>query len=161
MPISPLSPSEPESVAETLKKRWTKLNAFEEEKLANSAKSEKISEPNPHGAIKHRWHEILLLKKHIYLLYHKKEEAMHRQSELEIFLAHFQTAAGYEHQEGQHLMTISIGVIAHFGRQQMLWNPLLQNRQSEIERKPRDISELPLIARDSKLSKATARTELV
>jgi hypothetical protein len=159
----------------------TRLSALEGEKAKKSAKSEKISEPNLQAAIKHRTHEVLLLKKQIDTLYNKKEEAIHRQSELEVVLANFQTAANYEHPEAEqiktlknkldkaniknsetkHLMKIYTSIITHFGRQQMLWNPLVQKQQREIERKHRDISELTLIARDSKFSKATAKSEFV
>ncbi|KAH0792651.1 hypothetical protein GPJ56_003485 [Histomonas meleagridis] len=43
-------------------------------------------------------------------------------------------------------------IINQFYKQQLIWNPILQETQRQIEKKQRDISELALVARDSKFS---------
>jgi hypothetical protein len=153
----------------------TKLNKLVDERR------EKTAEPNLQSAIKHRTHEVNLLKKQIDLLCHKRDDALKQQKELEMILANFQHAADYQHpeedeikelknkldkaniknSETKHLMKIYTAIIDLFDKQHMLWNPLVEKQQHELDRKHRDISELYLIARDSKFSKATAKQEFV
>jgi hypothetical protein len=60
--------------------------------------------------------------------------------------------------ETKHLVKLYSAVIAEFDRQQMRWNPVVQDQQ-RLERKHRDISGLALVARDSKHSRAKAHSE--
>lgn len=137
------------------------------------------NEPDLAVDLKHRNHEVNLLKKQIDMLKHNKEDAINRQRELEIILANFQNAAESSHpeyeriktlknkldkasiknNETKHLMKIYSSVINQYDRQSMLWNPIVQDTQQEINQKHKDIAELTLIARDSKYSKAVATTE--
>lgn len=148
-------------------------------KLTKMRKMERLIEPNLEHTLKHRQHEVTLLVKQIDMLKHQREEAIKRQKELELSLANYQSAETAEHPEldrirvlqnkldkanikngeTKHLMKIYQGIINQFDKQQMLWNPVVREQQAEIEKKHRDISELSLIARDSKYSRATAKTE--
>lgn len=174
------------SIVERVKNNVDCLASLREEhatlraRLTKLTKMERLIEPNLEHTLKHRTHEVNLLVKQIDMLKHKREEAIKRQGELEIILGNFQSAATCEHPEldriqvlqnkldkaniknaeTKHLMKIYQGIINQFDRQQMLWNPIVREQQQEIEKKHRDISELSLIARDSKHSRATAKTEL-
>ncbi|OHT14269.1 hypothetical protein TRFO_15434 [Tritrichomonas foetus] len=150
-----------------------KLNDLIEIKRANPC------EPDLHKALKHQSHEVHLLKKQIDNLKHNKEIAINRQRELELILHNFQQAAVYKHPEEErirslknklfkaniknsetkHLMKLYSAIIYQFDRQQMIWNPIVQKEQHEIELRNRDISALYLINRDSKYSKNVAQTE--
>jgi hypothetical protein len=122
---------------------------------------------------------VNLLKQQIDFLKHEKEDAINRQIELDIILGNFRSAenaphpefdrikklknkldkAGIKNGETKNLMRIYSGVIRQFDRQEMHWNPLVLEQQAEIHKKHRDISELSLIARDSKHSKSIAKTD--
>ena len=150
-----------------------KLNELIEIKRANPC------EPDLQKALKHVSHEVHLLKKQIDSLKHNKETAINRQKELELILHNFQQAAVCKHPEEEkiqelknklfnaniknsetkHLLKMYAAIIYQFDRQQMIWNPLVQKVQVEIEQRNRDISSLYLINRDSKFSKNAAQTE--
>ncbi|OHT06219.1 hypothetical protein TRFO_25762 [Tritrichomonas foetus] len=142
-------------------------------------KRENPIEPDLSKALKHVGHEVSLLKKQIDILKHKKEAAISRQKDLEIALHNFEQAAVTKHPEEdrikalknklfkanikngetKHLMKLYSSIIYQFDRQRMIWNPIVEKAQFEIEQRNKDIGSLFLINRDSKFSKNTAQTE--
>lgn len=143
-------------------------------------KRQNPNEPDLAKALKHQNHEVNLLKKQIDNLTHKKEESIRKQRELERILDNFRQAEKCKHPEEEkirdlknklfkadiknsetkHLMKIYGSIIYQFDRQQMIWNPLVQKAQQEIDQRNNDISSLYLIARDSKFSKNSAQTKV-
>jgi len=131
--------------------------------------------------VKHLTHRINLLKKQIDNNKHKKQEAIARQTELQVELSNFSTTTENEKidnndicdlknrldncniklSETNHLMKIYGQVLYMMERQKMHWNRILEGYHKEIQQKQRDISDLVLIARDSKHSKDTATNEFI
>ena len=144
-------------------------------------KRENPNEPDLQKAIKHQSHEVNLLKKQIDSLKNNKEKALNRQRELELILDNFQKAAVFKHpeedriktlknklfkaniknSETKHLIKLYNQIIYQFDRQQMIWNPIVQKEQHEIELRNKDISSLYLINRDSKYSRNIVKNEYI
>ena len=142
-------------------------------------KNEKPKNANLAAAIKHTNHDVVLLKRQIDALKHQKEASIKKQNELEVILANFNQAEHADHpeekriqdiknkldkakiknEETTHLMKVYQRIITLFDRQKNHYNPILHKKQAEIHRQQKDISELTLIARDSRHSLSVTSSE--
>ena len=142
-------------------------------------KQSKNNITNLPSAIKHANHEVNLLKRQIDSLKHQKEVSIKKQQENEIILANFKRAETSDHpeeamiqdmknrldkaniknEETVHLMKMYAQIINKLDKQKLHWQPILQKKQAEIDRKQKDIADLTLIARDSRYSLSIASSE--
>lgn len=166
-----------EQVLSDLRKEHTQLRSS----LAQltKEKQKRTGSIDLHADIKHSTHAVNLLKKQIDNYRHKKQEAVKRQTELQIQLQNLEGAtpqadssseriallknrldnAEIKNQETKHLLKIYDAIIYQFNRQKMQWNRLIEAQKKEIDQKKRDLADLELIARDSVHSMNAARLE--
>ncbi|EAX93836.1 hypothetical protein TVAG_177440 [Trichomonas vaginalis G3] len=110
---------------------------------------------------------------------HDKEAAINRQKELQVILSSFENGEKYNNpdanqittlknklekanikiSETKHLMKLYDRIITQFEEQKFSWNTLIHDKQKEIDKQNRDISELNLIKAESQYSKNAAATE--
>lgn len=110
---------------------------------------------------------------------HDKESAIRRQNELQMILVSFENGEKYNNpnsnqittlknkldkanikiSETKHLMKLYDRIITQFEEQKFCWNTLIHDKQKEIDKQNRDISELNLIKAESQYSKNAAATE--
>jgi hypothetical protein len=131
--------------------------------------------------IKHTTHEVNLLKKQIDKIRRDKVISVERQTQLEIVKANFARAESQVHpeeariadmkdsldratiktNEATHLFKLYEQIEYLLGRQKMRWEPAMRAQQEIGRQKDRDISELGLIARDSRFSRDLATSEYI
>jgi hypothetical protein len=131
------------------------------------------------GDIKHTLHDVNLHKHQYDRLKRERSESVEKQQELSIALENFRNAEVFEHPEetkianmknkldrtnikngeASRLVKIYQRILYYLDRQKMEFTPAVEQQNEEIARKGRDISELQLIARDSRFSCTAAISE--
>lgn len=131
------------------------------------------------AVIKRNLRYVNKLQRQIDSIKHDKEAAIRRQDELRLILESIENARDAGHpelvtiadiknkldkanikvEETKHLVKLYARIIELFEKQRMKWDPLLKERQDSVIKKDRDISELYLIARDSKHSQVSAHNQ--
>jgi hypothetical protein len=150
-----------------------KLREVVEEK---ATKNKRVDLP---ADLKHAHHEVNLLKRQIDRVKRDKEETIHRQRELEVIRNNLESAevkkhpetekiqdmknkldrANIKNDEATHLVKVYQQVVHLMDKQKLHYTPTLDLKVHEIAQKGRDISELTLIARDSRYSCSAAKNE--
>ncbi|EAY16571.1 hypothetical protein TVAG_434080 [Trichomonas vaginalis G3] len=166
-----------EQVLSDLRKEHTQLRSSLA--VLTKEKQKRTGSIDLHADIKHSTHQVNLLKKQIDNYRHKKQEAVKRQTELQIQLQNLEGGsqstdttteriqtlknrldnAEIKNNETKHLLKIYNAIIYQFQRQKMQWNRLIEAQKKEIEQKKRDLADLELIARDSVHSMNAAKLE--